>query len=104
MKAGNKSNNPLLRLERVSKLYPGTIALYNSCLELLPGEVHGVIGKNGAGKSTLVKIISGIIPPTSGLILLQGEEHRALTPMEARQHGIGIVTQEPQVIPDFSVA
>lgn len=104
MNGRTENNNPILEMDHISKLYPGTIALLNTSLELLPGEVHGVIGKNGAGKSTMVKIISGIISPTSGSIRIRGSTHRSLTRSEARHNGIAIVTQEPQIIPDFSVA
>jgi ABC-type sugar transport system ATPase subunit len=104
MEGRTESNDPILKMDRITKLYPGTIALLNASLKLLPGEVHGVIGKNGAGKSTLVKIISGIISPTSGSIDIRGFVHRSLTRSEARHNRIAIVTQEPQIIPDFSVA
>lgn len=94
----------LLRLDRVTKLYPGTIALYQASLSLERGEVHGIIGKNGAGKTTLVKIISGIEAPTAGSITVRGRAHRAWARAEARANGIAIVTQEPQIVPDFTVA
>jgi ABC-type sugar transport system ATPase subunit len=94
----------LLRLDHVTKLYPGTIALYQASFELESGEVHGIIGKNGAGKTTLVKIISGIQAPTSGTLTVRGRAHRGWTRAEARGHGIAIVTQEPQIVPDFTVA
>jgi ABC-type sugar transport system ATPase subunit len=94
----------LLRLERLTKLYPGTIALHDASLELERGEVHGIIGKNGAGKTTLVKIISGIETPTSGTIAVHGTPHAGWTRAEARGHGISIVSQEPQLVPDFTVA
>jgi ABC-type sugar transport system ATPase subunit len=94
----------LLRLERLTKLYPGTIALHDASLELERGEVHGIIGKNGAGKTTLVKIISGIESPTSGTLTVRGTPHAGWTRAEARGHGISIVSQEPQLVPDFTVA
>ena len=95
---------PALNLSKISKVYPGTIALDRVSLEVLPGEVHGLIGKNGAGKSTLVGIISGLIHPTSGQIGIGEKNFSHLTRSQAKQEGIAIVTQEPEVILDISVA
>jgi ABC-type sugar transport system ATPase subunit len=97
----------ILRLDGISKLYPGSVALYNARMDVNEGEVHGIIGKNGAGKSTLVNIVSGITSPTGGEIRLGGEDGEvvhALTRQRARRAGIAIVTQEPEVVPDFTVA
>jgi ABC-type sugar transport system ATPase subunit len=94
----------VLRLDGVTKLYPGSIALYNARMDVRKGEVHGIIGKNGAGKSTLVNVISGITAPTAGEIRLDGELFHSLTRQRARRAGIAIVTQEPEVVPDFTVA
>lgn len=95
---------PALNLSKISKVYPGTIALDRVNLEVLPGEVHGLIGKNGAGKSTLVGIISGLIRPTSGLINIGDKSFSHLTRSQAKTERIAIVTQEPEVILDISVA
>lgn len=94
----------LLRLKDISKLYPGTVALNNVSIDIEAGECHGIIGKNGAGKTTLVKIISGVIPPSRGQIFINGRQCNNLTRRQAKKLGISIVTQEPQVIPEFSVA
>lgn len=94
----------LLSLDRVTKLYPGTIALYQASLSLEREEVHGIIGKNGAGKTTLVKIISGIETPTSGALTMRGRTFHGWSRAEARENGVAIVTQEPQIVPDFTVA
>ena len=93
-----------LKLQKTTKVYPGTIALEEVNLDVACGEVHGLIGKNGAGKSTLVGIIAGLISPTSGLIEVDGKPFQTLTRAQAKQEGIAIVTQEPEVILDVSVA
>jgi len=60
--------NPLLRLENVSKHFPGTSALKGINLDVRAGEVHALFGENGAGKSTLIQIIAGVVRPTYGTI------------------------------------
>ena len=63
---------PTLRVADISKTYPGVRALQQVDLEVMPGEIHAVIGENGAGKSTLMKIIFGVTQPDAGTIELQG--------------------------------
>jgi ABC-type sugar transport system ATPase subunit len=79
------------------------VALENANIQFQRGKVHGIIGKNGAGKSTLVTILSGIIPPSTGQIIIKGKEYSHLTPLRAKQAGIAICTQKPETIPDFSL-
>jgi ABC-type sugar transport system ATPase subunit len=93
-----------LRLNHISKIYPGTVALHSVNLDVRRGEVHGIIGKNGAGKSTLVGIIAGIISPTEGEIFIENKRFRALNRITSKKERISIVTQDPQVILDFTVA
>jgi ABC-type sugar transport system ATPase subunit len=80
------------------------VALEDVSISVNKGEVHGIIGKNGAGKSTLVGILSGIIPPSIGEILVNGHSFRTLTPIAAKKQHISIITQEPQVINESTVA
>lgn len=94
----------ILQLKDISKVYPGTIALESVNLDVHKGEVHGLIGKNGAGKSTLVGIIAGIISPTKGEIILGSKSYKTLSRSNAREQLISIVTQEPQVIRECTVA
>jgi len=94
----------VLRLHNISKIYPGTIALHNVNVDVKRGEVHGIIGKNGAGKSTLVGIVAGIVTPTEGQIILNQKRFAGLSRITAKKEGISIVPQEPQIIPDFTVA
>lgn len=93
-----------LKLQDISKIYPGTVALHKVNIDVKKGEVHGIIGKNGAGKSTLVEIIAGIITPTGGRILLDGKSYDSLSRIDARKKKIAFVPQEPQLILDFTVA
>ena len=95
--------NPLLRLEDVSKNFPGTAALKNINLEVRAGEVHALFGENGAGKSTLIQIIAGVIKPTSGRIYLNHEEVIIGSVQHARELGISAVFQEFSLIPQMTV-
>jgi ribose transport system ATP-binding protein len=79
-------------------------ALSNVSLAFRPGEVHALMGENGAGKSTAIKIMTGIYQPDSGEILLNGKPIRFANFRDSQAHGIGIVHQEVNVIPDASVA
>jgi ribose transport system ATP-binding protein len=94
----------LLDASGVSKNYGGVVALNGASLAVRPAEVHALLGANGAGKSTLVKILTGVVRPDSGTILLRGEERAAHSPAEARRTGLVSVYQEPSLIPDLDIA
>ncbi len=72
---------PLLRMTGISKRFPGVLALDNVDFEVVPGEIHALLGENGAGKSTLLKILSGAQQPDGGTIALR---RRAVTADDAR--------------------
>jgi rhamnose transport system ATP-binding protein len=72
--------------------------------DLLPGEVHALVGENGAGKSTLVKIITGAHQPDTGAMELAGQAIAGLDPQRARALGIAAIYQQPALFPDLSVA
>lgn len=95
---------PLLSMQGVSKSFPGVKALSNVDLELYPGEVLALAGENGAGKSTLMKLLSGIYKADAGRITLEGKVLQLDTPADAQAHGIGIIHQELNLIPDLTVA
>ena len=69
---------PFLEMSGISKTYPGVRALDDVSLAVSPGEVIGIVGENGAGKSTLMKILGGVIAPSTGTIRLDGETLTAL--------------------------
>jgi simple sugar transport system ATP-binding protein len=85
---------PLLRLERIRKEFGAVVALEEVTLDMSAGEIVALVGDNGAGKSTLVKIVAGVYPPTSGRIVLEGEERHFSRPSDAQQHGIEVVYQD----------
>jgi erythritol transport system ATP-binding protein len=94
----------VLSAEAVSKAFPGTLALDRVDFAVRAGAVNVLIGENGAGKSTLMKILAGVEQPSSGRLLLAGEEAQFASIREAAAHGIGIVFQELNLCPNLNVA
>lgn len=94
----------LLKLEHVSKRFPGIQALHHVSMDVRPAEIHAVIGENGAGKSTLMRILAGAEIPDEGHIIFEGQELRFQTPLDAQRAGVGIVYQELSIFPNLSVA
>jgi len=95
---------PRVELRGISKRFAATQALEDVSFDLLPGEVHGLVGENGAGKSTLVKILAGVHQPDSGTVLLDGQTTQIHGPAHSRSLGIAVVHQEPRLFPDLTVA
>jgi ABC-type sugar transport system ATPase subunit len=93
----------LLRAQRVSKVYPGTVALDAVDFDVRRGAVNVLIGENGAGKSTLVKILAGVEQPTSGHLEMDGAELKLTSTRHAERQGIGIIHQELSLFPNLSV-
>jgi len=94
----------ILRMNNISKAFPGVQALTNINFDLRKGEVHCLLGENGAGKSTLIKIISGAHQKDSGTIILKGREVEIKDAQVARELGISTIYQEMSLIPGMSVA
>lgn len=95
---------PLLKMERVSKYFPGVQALDSVDFEVYPGEILGFLGENGAGKSTLIKILSGIHAKNEGAIWFDGQQINPQTPHEAQKWGISTIHQELALVPYLTVA
>ena len=94
----------LLRMENITKRFPGVVA--NDCVtfEVDRGEVHALLGENGAGKTTLMNVLYGLYSADSGTISMRGERVNIASPSAAIAHGIGMVHQHFTLIPPFSVA
>ena len=95
---------PLLRLEGITKHFPGVIANADVSLDITRGEIHALLGENGAGKSTLVKMIYGIMRPDGGVMQCDGHPYHPANPAEARANGIGIVFQHFSLFEALTVA
>lgn len=94
----------LLKLEGVTKEFPGVKALQDVSLDLRAGEVHAVCGENGAGKSTLMKIISGVYQRDAGNMIYKGETVHFTSALQSEAAGIAIIHQELNLVPHLSVA
>ncbi|MFP4344827.1 MAG: sugar ABC transporter ATP-binding protein [Anaerolineales bacterium] len=94
----------LLRMENISKSFPGVQALKAVDFEVRRGEVVALVGENGAGKSTLMKILSGAYSKDEGRIFLGGDKVEIRNPHHAQELGIAIIYQEFNLIPNQSAA
>jgi rhamnose transport system ATP-binding protein len=94
----------LLKATDITKSFAGVRALKQVSFDLLPGEVHALIGENGAGKSTLIKIITGALTPDSGTLTVNGDPVHHHDPAHARSLGLAAVYQQPALCPDLTVA
>lgn len=95
---------PFLKLVGIGKAYPGVQALANVSLSIAAGEVVGLIGENGAGKSTLMKILGGVVAPSTGTIMVDGQSHSSLSVKDALGAGIAFVHQELNLFENLDVA
>lgn len=95
---------PIVRLQGIAKYFPGVIANENVDLEVMPGEIHALLGENGAGKSTLMNILTGIYQADAGEILIDGYRREFATPLQAIAAGIGMVHQHFKLVQAFTVA
>jgi simple sugar transport system ATP-binding protein len=90
-------------MRAVHKVYPdGTVALRGADFHLQPGEIVGLLGENGAGKTTLMKILSGLLRPTRGEIVVDGHPVQFRNPSDALGAGIGMVHQAFTLVPPYT--
>lgn len=92
-----------MRVEHVSKSFPGVKALTDIDFAVRKGTVHALCGENGAGKSTLMKIINGLYKADSGQIYIDEKPVEIRNPIQAREHGISMIAQELNYVPDLTV-
>ena len=101
--AASSPQVPLIRVAGVTKRFGGVQALRGVNLEVLPGEVHALLGENGAGKSTLIKILSGVHRHDEGVIEIEGRTVAFDTPKQSRDAGVAVVYQDLSLVESLSV-
>jgi ribose transport system ATP-binding protein len=94
----------LLEARGLRKTYGPVVALDSASLSVEAGEVHALLGANGAGKSTLVKLLTGVIRPDQGEIVVGGRTVRVSSPAQAARIGLAPVFQDPALVPDLTIA
>ncbi|HKK49222.1 MAG TPA: sugar ABC transporter ATP-binding protein [Alkalispirochaeta sp.] len=95
---------PLLRMEGISKSFPGVRALDSVDFDLERGDVHALVGENGAGKSTLMKILAGVYRTDSGVLRLDDQVIEPTGPRSMIDAGVGVIYQELNLVPHLSLA
>src|SRR5258707_14302765 len=95
---------PLIEMHGISKDFPGVHALADCHFDLLPGEIHALVGENGAGKSTLMKILAGVYRKDSGRVVVRGTDVDIPNPSAARRLGISMAQQELNLKPHRTVS
>ncbi len=93
----------LLRMDNITKTFPGVVALDHVSLQVKKGTVHAVMGENGAGKSTLMKILFGIYHADSGDIYLKGKQCHFESPNDALKQGVAMIHQELSAVRQLTV-
>lgn len=94
---------PFVEMEQIDKSFSGNQVLTDVHFQVLPGEIHALMGENGAGKSTLIKVLTGIHVRDNGLIRINGEEVDFTNPKQAEKMGIIVIHQELNIIPYLTV-
>ena len=93
----------ILTLNKINKSFPGVHALKDMSFSVREGEVHAICGENGAGKSTLMKVVTGIYPPDSGEIRVNGKQVEIKGPNDAFDQGIAIMYQETSLFNEMTI-
>ena len=93
-----------LKIQNVSKSYAGVQALDKVSMSISKGEIHCLVGENGSGKSTLIKIITGVVKPDEGEIIINDKTFKHLRPIDSISEGIQVIYQDLSLFPNLSVA
>jgi simple sugar transport system ATP-binding protein len=104
MAAEQRDAAPLIAAQHITKRFGALAALSDVDLAVCSGEIHAILGENGAGKSTLMNVLSGLLRPTAGEVLVAGRSVRFASPTDAERRGIGMVHQHFLLVPSLTVA
>jgi general nucleoside transport system ATP-binding protein len=102
--ARGATSAPAIRMTGIEKSFGDCVALRGAALEVLPGEIHALVGENGAGKSTLMRVLGGLIKPDAGRVEVNGRDVTGWSTNDAIAAAIGIVHQHFMLVPTLSVA
>ncbi len=98
-----KLQTPYIELSKIDRFFGITKALQQIDLQIFSGEVIGLVGPNGAGKSTMMKILTGVLPPTNGKIIVDGNEMTKYATKEAKEIGVACAYQDLSLCTNLSV-
>ena len=102
--ASSEPLQPLIEMRGISKRFGGVRALIDVSFTIKAAEIHSLVGENGSGKSTLIKILSGVLAPDVGEIIVDQKSHTSLTPAASQRGGVQIIYQDLSLFPNLSVA
>lgn len=100
----DENHRILLEVQEMTRRFPGVLALNNVDFDVRAGEVHALVGENGAGKSTMINILAGVLQPSGGKMLLDGNPVIFHNPADTQRAGISVIFQEFNLVPHLSVA
>ena len=92
-----------IEMQHIEKVFGTNQVLFDAGIDIVPGEVHALMGENGAGKSTMMNILTGVHEKNGGLIKINGQETTFSGPKEAEENGISFIHQELNVLPDMTI-
>ncbi|HKQ57807.1 MAG TPA: ATP-binding cassette domain-containing protein, partial [Candidatus Eisenbacteria bacterium] len=95
---------PTVSMGGITRRFGSLVANDNVSLDLLPGEIHALVGENGAGKSTLMRVLYGLLQPDAGMIAVDGRPVRIHSPADAMRLGFGMVHQHFMLVDTLTVA
>ena len=95
---------PAIRMQEIDKSFGPVRANRGASLEVIPGEIHALVGENGAGKSTLMRILGGLMKPDAGKLEVNGRDVTGWSTNDAIAAGIGVVHQHFMLVPTLTVA
>lgn len=98
------STTAVIEAHNIRKRFGGVYAVNDVSLAVQPGEIHGLVGENGAGKSTLMRVLSGILRPDEGSVMVDGQLLEAGSARSALEAGVSLVHQELSLVPEMTVA